>query len=146
MDYKDQILANIGEIECERICRKTIRTLQSMTEGMQSGDDTPLKNLWDEVCVQIQSGESVMWDAYLHTIESIIFDSVNKLKLPIKQAIWLLTQEGMQWEDGDGDLKGVPYCEVEITAYILNKFVFANAADWNNKRIREYLDKVYAFD
>lgn len=63
IDYRDRIISGVAKIECLKISRKIIRSLQKMTAGMQSGDGTPLKNIWDEICVQFQ--ESVMWDAYL---------------------------------------------------------------------------------
>ena len=43
MDYRDSIVVDIAQMECSRITRKAILALQKMTEGMQSGDDTPLK-------------------------------------------------------------------------------------------------------
>lgn len=48
MHYREKLIASISEELCNRITRKVIRCLQQMTEGMQSGDDTPLKNIWDE--------------------------------------------------------------------------------------------------
>ena len=49
----DKILAEIARKACERISRKVILAIQKMTEGRLSGDDSGLKNLWDEVCCQV---------------------------------------------------------------------------------------------
>jgi hypothetical protein len=55
MKYKDKIIQYVATGACKDISAKTIRTLRKMTEGRQSGDDTPLRNIWDEVCVQMQT-------------------------------------------------------------------------------------------
>ena len=55
MKYKDKIIQHVAAEACKEISAKTIRALRKMTEGMQSGDDTPLRNIWDEVCVQMQT-------------------------------------------------------------------------------------------
>jgi len=55
-----------------------------MSDGMQSGDDTPLKNIWDEVCVQVQGEESAMWDTYSETIQSLILGEVAGLDTATK--------------------------------------------------------------
>ncbi|MBS3948993.1 MAG: hypothetical protein KGZ57_11990 [Dethiobacter sp.] len=53
MNYKDKIISDIAESACEIIAKKVIRKLQQLKD-MLSGDDTPLKNVWDEICVQVQ--------------------------------------------------------------------------------------------
>ncbi|MEM5788924.1 MAG: hypothetical protein AAGU11_16550 [Syntrophobacteraceae bacterium] len=68
-----------------------------MKDGMQSGVDTPLRNVWDEICVQVQSEFSTMWDFYLDTIEGIIAGHVEREIIPTKQAIWIQTEEGEAW-------------------------------------------------
>ena len=138
MDARDKVLAALAEREGGRIARGVIRKLQRMTEGMQSGADTILRNLWDEVCVQVQGQESVIWDTYLDTIDTLIQESSEKLSKDVKQAIWLQTSEGEVWLL-EGDLSGdVPYTDEGIRAYILHEFVLPAAADWNNARIEKY--------
>ena len=140
MYYKDRIISNLAERECKRISRKTIRALQSMTEEMQSGTDTSLKNIWDEVCVQVQFEQSPFWDAYLDTINAIISREVNKLDTFVKQAIWFQTVEGREWECEDEAADEAPYLEDDITDYILNNYVLSQAAEWTNPRIEKYLE------
>jgi hypothetical protein len=141
MDYKENIIHYLADRECQKICRKTILTLQKMTEGMQSGEDTPLKNIWDEVCVQIQSQYSLFWDAYLDTLFGIIVAEVRNLEDYIMQAIWLQTKEALYWEDSDEEIGNAPYSEEDITEHILHEYVLSKAADWSNANIREYLDE-----
>ena len=143
MEYLKNIISEIAESECNRICRKTIRSLQKMTEGMQSGDDSGLKNIWDEICVQVQSQYSFFWDAYLETINITIAYDVEQLDTPLKRAIWLQTQSGMDWTSEEENPDSVPIGECvdwDITDYILNAFVLKTATDWKNKRIEKYLN------
>ena len=113
-----------------------------MTNGMQSGDDTPLKNLWDEICVQAQDKDSVMWDAYSDTIHSLVLEEVAKLDTATKQAIWLQTDAGIGWSADHEDLEDheVPSNSEDIAQYTLDAFVLAAAGNWTNKRIEKYLE------
>ena len=54
MNPRDKIISRLADLECKRVSRKVIRNLQRLTEGMQSGDDSVLANVWDEVCVQVR--------------------------------------------------------------------------------------------
>jgi hypothetical protein len=61
---------------------------------LQSGDDTSLKNIWEEISVQVQDQQSVMWDAYMGTIHALILSKVAGLDAANKQTIWLQTEQG----------------------------------------------------
>jgi hypothetical protein len=139
MDYRDKIISDIAEAECKHICRKVILALQRMTEGMQTGDDTPLKNIWDEVCVEVQFYQSVFWDLYLYTIGTTIWAAVERLDVPRKQAIWLQTGAGMDWAVENEDQQVPVDCERDIIDYIQNSFVLSEAADWTNERIEKHI-------
>ena len=146
MDYRDKLIADIAEAKCKHICRKVILALQKMTEGMQTGDDTPLKNIWDEVCVEVQFYQSVFWHLYLHTIETLIFAAVERLDVPTKRAIWLQTSSGMDWEAENEDEKVPTNCEGDVTDYILHAFVLSEAMNWTNERIRSYIERLCLTD
>jgi len=149
MNYKDKIISDIAESACKIITKKVIRKLQQ-SKDMLSGDDTTLKNVWDEICVQVQGEESLMWDAYLDTISSFIEHEVSYLDDFTQQAIWLQTNEGSNWDEDneeDYDYKEnyrkkntIFICHDDIVLYILNDYILSSAADWSNKRIREYLE------
>jgi len=145
MDPRDRIISHIADRECERMSRKVIRILQRMTEGMQSGDDSGLRNVWDEVCVQVQGQESVMWDVYLDTISGIIAGYLSGLDDAVKQAIWLQTNNGMDWEPSEEE-KDTPYSEEDIADYILTDYLLSSAANWTNDRIEKYNEQSVEFD
>jgi hypothetical protein len=119
-----------------------------MTEGMQSGDDTPLKNIWDEICVQVQYDYSIYWPYYEELMEDITRKTLQELSTPMLQAIWLQTDEGWDWEndledceEGEGnENESIPYYEEDIVRYIVNEYVLSLASNWTNKRIRRHLD------
>ncbi len=113
-----------------------------MTDGMQSGDETLLKNIWDEICVQVQGEESVMWEDYVDTIQPLILSEVARLDATLKQAIWLQSEESFDWRFDNKDHEGPIVCEDDVIAnYILKDFVLSAAADWTNKRIEKYLER-----
>ena len=139
IDYKDEMIRKIAESQCERLCRKIILALQKMTDCLHSGDDSILQNMWDEVCVQVQGEESVLWGAYLDTMEHLLSHHVQPLEMAIKQAIWLQTDESFDWECEDATSDDIPYCEDDIVYHILHEYVLSKAVDWSNARIEQYL-------
>ncbi len=148
------IIQYIAENSCKEISNKVIKSLRKMTEGMQSGDDSGLKNIWDEVCVQAQSGYSGVSGAYLHTIFRLINSEIDALDKEIAWAIWLQTREGDYWADeiedkvDDGELsyfdqKDVDYNIDDINEYVLYEYVLQKAGSFTNKRIEKAIDEGY---
>lgn len=147
MGYQDTLIRQIAERACARISGSTIRALQKLTDCRLSGDDTILKNIWDEVCVQMQSEESFAWDAYLETIKAHITYEVERLPRPEKEAIWLQTSQADDWDaEQEETPTSVPICHDDITEYILNDYVLRKASDYQNKRIEKYLEQGYELD
>jgi len=149
MSYKDKIISACAKKACEKVSRKVIRELREMTEGLQLGDDSSLKTIWDEVCVQVQDQYSGCWNSYLDTIEGIIRRELERLDGETLCCIWLQTDQGSDWETDieckidDGEIKGyeteAEYNMDDITQYILGAFVLSAADDYSNKRIEKYL-------
>jgi hypothetical protein len=147
MDYRNRIISKIADKECERVSTQCILALQKMTEGMQSGDGSPLRNVWEEVCVQVQYQYSFHWEAYLITVKQVMLSEIQPLDESVKQAIWLQTDDGMRWEDEEADPDRIaPYCEDDIVNHILHKFVLATANDWSNRRIEKYMEQYSTHD
>ena len=150
MNYKDKIISAFARIGCEKVSGNVIRDLRKMTEGMQSGDDSNLKNIWDEICVQVQDVESAMWDFYVDVMGSLIQREVEHLDVEITSAIWLQTAEGRDWEidikweienEESEEPDTTEYNIDDITRYILYDFVLKAAANWTNRRIQKYLER-----
>jgi hypothetical protein len=138
MDYRKKIIAGIVAKECKKISSDIISRYEALTEGMQLGNNTPLNNLWDEICVQVQGEKSVFWDDYLVDISLVIQHVVENLDTEIKQAIWLQTDAGKDWETDREDHEAATFCEDDIK-YYLQEIVLSAAAEWTNKEIEKYL-------
>lgn len=139
MDPQSQIIQDLAKRECERISTCSIRHLQRMKRrSMLSGDDSGLKNVWDEICVQIQYDESIYWDAYVLTVDQTIEGYLFPLTFNVHMAIWLQTSEGRWWDPLEDD---EPETLLEdIIRYIRRDFLFRKAETWTNSRIKAFLE------
>lgn len=116
-----------------------------MESGL-SGDDSGLENAWNEVCVQVQHQQSFYWETYLQTIRDYIAGSIEDLKRYELEAIWLQTPEGDAWDTEDiDDREANPVYNGDIVEYVLHA-VLGEAANYENRAIREYLDGSYEHD
>jgi hypothetical protein len=141
VDDRDRIIAWVAEHECNRIARRVVRALQGITQGMQSGDDSRLANLWDEVCVQVQGQESIMWDYYVEMMWEMIEKQVHMLSVELKKAIWLQTDNGFDWDFDEDKHTVIEYSEDDIVDHILKQYVLTLAANWENRRIGKFIDE-----
>jgi hypothetical protein len=95
------VVRELAEQICRRLTRRMIATLQKMNNGLLSGDDSGLKNAWDEICAQLKFEESFSWDVYDETVRGLAASDIERL---------------------------LPY-------------VYSEACNWSNRRIRTYLDR-----
>jgi hypothetical protein len=136
------VIRAFAEEICQRLTRKMIDRLQKMTDALHSGDGSGLENTWDEICVQIQSEQSIYWDAYDSTVRQMVEAEVEKLSSHEREAIWLQTPEADRWEfDEESGRAPYPVCNDDIVEYLVKERIYHEAGRWNNQRIREYLDR-----
>ncbi|MFJ4248714.1 DarT ssDNA thymidine ADP-ribosyltransferase family protein [Pseudomonas sp. NPDC089741] len=57
-----------GEAFTHRLVLGCIRDLQRIQDCLLSGDDSPLRSIWEEICVQQQGKLSFFWRAYQETV------------------------------------------------------------------------------
>ena len=119
---------------------------------MQSGDNSGLKNLWDEICVQVQREESIFWDMYIEIIDSCIERQASKLKPHELMAIWW-QNENLEYDtdslsitktsddDEPWDLEDNSYTMEEIVTYVRESYLMQEASTYSNKAITEYLHR-----
>jgi hypothetical protein len=155
MEYRDNIIMAVAEKGCNQVSGKVVRELRKMTAGMQSGDDSPLKNIWDEVCVQMQGQESATWEYYLDVIRDLIRIELKPFDSETEQAIWLQTDQGADWDrdtewkiqnEEDDIPEKMEVNQEDIIEFILNEYVLKTASDWKNKRIEKFLDREMDLD
>lgn len=170
MFSQEEVLTAFAEKISKSIIRKTIADLQKMPYT-QSGDDTVLENVWDEMCVQQQFELSFFWSAYVETAKRVINNHVSDLEKHEMLALWFQTDEGGEWESEyeglvedqhrEDDLYGCRREDLwewvwserdkmrkdglplENDTIVSHLFdtLCIKAAQWSNKRIRKYGDK-----
>ena len=133
------IVSALAEAVSKRICMKTVRVFEELTDT-QSGDDSGLVNIWEEICVQVQHEQSVMWDVYDDMVRDTVGHFASKVAAYEKQALWLLTPDGEDWRNtAPEDRDPHPSVDESDIAEHLVGLVYREAADWTNARIEAYL-------
>ena len=136
------IVCELAEGIGQRIARRVIRSLQNMTDARMSGDDSGLSNVWDEVCVQVQFERSIFWDAYDHTVATLVASEFGKLAPYEREAVWLQSPEGDDWSwEDEAEREPAPVCDTDAVDYIVSNFVYHVARRWSNPQIRHHLDQ-----
>lgn len=140
MGIESEVVTKLASEVCQKLERRAIRLLQG-NKFTLSGDDSPLTNIWDEICVQIQSEESVSWDVYEETVQAIAEGFVEELPPHEREAIWLQTDEGIDgaYEDEEDREPTAPVFNEDIVSYFLREYLYPTAGSWSNPRIRAYL-------
>ena len=121
----------------KRITRKVIRSLQSIKSTL-SGEDSGLTNTWDEICAQVQGEESFYWNVYEEQVESEIRLRIAELPLKEKCLLWLYTENGEKYYEENSEAE-MTYNIEDIVEHIKLYHILSEAADWSNKRIKDYL-------
>lgn len=146
VQYRDRIITDLANSECDRLCRRAIRHLQMSKDYLQTGDDTCLGSTRDEICVDVQVQESLAWDVYEVTIRATIRHDIESLAIHAARAIWLQTNQGSDWyvyNDNDEEETDVPICDDDIEDYLLNEYLLVAAGRWSNSRIRKYCERYW---
>lgn len=145
IDAREKIIEEIANNEVEKICNKVINHF-TKTGNLNIVDNSILKNAWDEICILFYSCELVNGDQYDEAIYGCIIDVIKNMPLYILQAIWLQTDEGIDWlcddEQREEDEEVPPVYLQDVILYIKSK-VLAKADNWSNCRIRRYKDIYY---
>jgi len=139
MNEKD-LLQSLTNDVAKKLTNKVIRFLQKDTTNLSS-DDSGLKNIWDQVCVQKQGEESYCWEVYEDHITMITTSFVDSLN---QNDLYLLnreTNEFLDWsfENPEND-ESPPINTYEITQFLIDDHIFPAAMEWSNARIRSYLN------
>jgi hypothetical protein len=138
---ESRVVEQVARDAARRVTRRVIAELQRLSCTL-SGDDSGLETVWDELCVQMQFQESFAWNVYEETVQAIDVAAVSELATHERDAIWLQTDAGHEWEFRDPqDRMLEPVCEADIVAHITREHVYAEAGRWSNKRIRAYLER-----
>lgn len=135
----------------EKLVPRAVRQLQQLQEDhLLSGEDSGLRDVWDEICVQVQYELSPQWSSYRLLIERVILRLMQALPPTSLHALWLETEAGQEWAD---EVEGtaastapssptlgvdLPY-DTDDVVVCLRDHVISAAGDWSNARIDRYL-------
>lgn len=129
------------------VVRRVARELQRMKDRSMrlSGDDSPLRSVWDELCVQQQAFDSTYVAAYRETLKAVVEGQVAKTNDRELRALWTLTPDGEDWyfdvRHGHPPDPKKEHPVIEGIVEVLTERVLSYACDYSNARIRRYLER-----
>ncbi|MGI5976758.1 MAG: hypothetical protein ACOX68_03580 [Candidatus Limivicinus sp.] len=169
MDFYKELSNFYGEVlqeEAKQLipsaAKKVIRELRGFKTDsgmMQSGSDSMLENIWDEICVQVQGERSFFWENYSELIDDICADVLKKdftaaeIKIIGLQSdkiyCWFNIEEGESCVDDGEDCyeldEGFTINDVLLRYAVQNLVseVLKTAYSYTNRRISRFLDEGY---
>lgn len=136
------IVRDLADHASKRIAQKAIYDLKTIDGGQNSGDDFGLPTVWDEVCVQVQGEQSVMWEMYVDTIDGVVMAHVGKLRPHEREAVWLQSSAADEWLYDDEDERDPsPVFDGDIVEHIRDKYVLKIAANWSGTHVVRYFER-----
>jgi len=91
MNLEEKIALNVAIMLsnnlCKKIASKTIRWMQSSPTTLDMGY---LKNLWDDVCYQVQKEQSLYWSHYDDMVFSNVLSLLEGLEDYEVNGVWLV--------------------------------------------------------
>ncbi len=144
---QERIVKALSRAVALRLSRRAVVRLQKMRHTL-SGDDSELKTTWDEICAQVQGDESQFWDAYESAMSDALVWDVSQLPIHERQALWLQSPEGEDWDCQDDERKDdePPVSDDDIVRHLVHDYLLAEAGRWSNPRIRAFLDRSSMWD
>lgn len=148
------LIRQYARAAAERVRDDAINQLIALNTTL-SGDDSGLENAWEEICVQVQSGEdSFFWEGYVDAMRDAIQSALEKIPERDNVAIWLQTEEGWDWhwdlERDEEDLspgkrstlepEPFPISNEAIARYVEREFLLPAAEEYSNLNIECYLE------
>ncbi|MBI3805397.1 MAG: hypothetical protein HY282_16740 [Nitrospirae bacterium] len=105
---KREEVANIINSKYQRYTAEVINLIKALPSNCrQSGDDSGLKNVWEEWKAQIQGEESPLFYAYEETIRGLCRSVIQALPQDEQSLLWLLS-DGYFDSDNDSSSAGAP--------------------------------------
>lgn len=134
-----RIARELGEAVANRLVNACIRDLQRMSNDFSGLDDlSELHNTWDVICVRLQLDLSFHWSPYQQTIDLLIEGRLEGMPLYERDALWLLTEEGNDWDcELEEERDEYPVTSSHLIGYVRSELL-NRALYWRNARISRY--------
>lgn len=142
MRIEQHIVAAWAEQLADKLTQDVIDALQKMDSAEMLSGDSGLKNVWEEVCVQVQGEQSFFWDTYVETMESLLAGYAEGLTPAARMALWAVTDQGWDYiADHHADDQGAMRVPVDMDGIVgmLKEKLLAAAADFSNQRVERFL-------
>lgn len=135
-----KIVKALAEAVTQRCIQTAIKDLDNLNDTC-SGEGSQLETIWEEICVQVQWEQPLIWEVYEETVKAEIGGLVAELPSHEKQAVWLQTEAGTDWKLEDPDERDSdPVNDDHVEAYLIN-LVYDEAERWSNERIRAFIER-----
>lgn len=130
------LLFNIAEYYTQILAKKVVFAIQrTPKEAMSTDPESGLKNVWDEVCVQVQDEKFDSWELLDEMVGSISEDKYSELPYPLQYA---LAFKACYQYDVDYDPEtSYP----SLVADLIKEEVYKYAMNYENRQILEYLER-----
>lgn len=137
VDYNEyDLLEGVSSYHENLIIENVISKLKALQDPnlLLSGDDSGLKNTWEEICSQVQGEQSFHWDVYINTIENFIDIELKNMNTCLVNVLNYIYYYGIS-EDNKDDKPG-------LVQSILEDILF-KAELFKNSNIENYLNDDY---
>lgn len=134
-------LAKIKKHHSKIIVEKTIKDLKKQRDTLMSGDDSKLKNFWEEYAVQLQDEESFYFDNYVDTVRNLIETKISEQPEVIQNLIDFSENENFD-EDNEFENHQFSY-DREFSINTILEDLDSAAINFENKRVRKYIERNY---
>jgi hypothetical protein len=99
-------LKHVGRIVADiysSLVNEVIAVIKALPDNCrQSGENSKLKDVWEEFKYEFQGEQSILFGAYEHTIGGICASHVTNVDSDLKQLLWFWSKGYDEW-DGDHD-------------------------------------------
>ena len=137
--YEWLVIGKFADEVATRVVNRVVRYLRSITDTL-SGDDSPLTNAWEEICVQVQFEQSICWNVYVETMDLAIEAEIEELQEHEVAAIWFQTSDGEEWGFTDSGDREEPLIDKQLVVGRIRERLLDKAGEWTNARIRGYIN------
>jgi transcriptional regulator of heat shock response len=138
---ENDCIEQIKNYHAKFIVNKTIRELKKIKDMQLSGDDSGLKNFWEEYAVQLQEEQSFFFDTYVETIRNFVDAEISKQPEEIQKLLDFSENEDFDEDDEFENCKFY-YNRDKAVDSILND-IDSIAINFENKNITKYLERDY---
>jgi hypothetical protein len=88
-----ELVCSLVKSMYDRLVGQVIADIKALPDSCrQSGDDSKLKDVWEEYKYQIQREEFLSFELYVHVIRGICATRVQELERDRQQLLWLWTE------------------------------------------------------